>query len=116
MHMFYKYILVEIVSYCLITPLTDIAPYFGILLCLMPDNFTHQGERVLAQWLIRPHLYLSMDLVNPLSGIAPYFVVLLCLIPGNFTTAVIVKGRSSAGTQWVATQDNFLQYYTILAS
>jgi hypothetical protein len=96
MHMFYKYILVEIVSYRLIIPLTDIAPYFGILLCLMPDNFTHQGERVLAQWLIRPHLYLSMDLVNPLSGIAAYFNLLFyssCLTPGNFTTAVIVKGR-----------------------
>jgi hypothetical protein len=27
------------------------APYFIILLCLMPDNFTHQGESGGAQWV-----------------------------------------------------------------
>jgi hypothetical protein len=26
-------------------------PYFIILLCLMPDNFTSQGERATTQWI-----------------------------------------------------------------
>ena len=40
------------------------APYFIILLCLMPDDFTHQVA-------MRPD--------------APYFIILLCLIPNDFT-------------------------------
>jgi hypothetical protein len=31
--------------------LTPYAPYFVILLCLMPDNFTHQGESAATQWV-----------------------------------------------------------------
>jgi hypothetical protein len=27
------------------------APYFIILLCLMPDNFTRQGESAATQWV-----------------------------------------------------------------
>ena len=27
------------------------APYFIILLCLMPDDFTHQGESAATQWV-----------------------------------------------------------------
>jgi hypothetical protein len=27
------------------------APYFIILLCLTPDNFTHQGESAATQWV-----------------------------------------------------------------
>ena len=28
------------------------APYFIILLCLMPDDFTHQGESAATQWVV----------------------------------------------------------------
>ena len=44
------------------------APYFIILLCLMPDDFTCQGESAGAQ-----------------SRIALYSIILLCLMPGDFT-------------------------------
>jgi hypothetical protein len=27
------------------------APYFSILLCLMPDDFTHQMESAATQWV-----------------------------------------------------------------
>ena len=30
-------------------PLSDNAPYFIILLCLMPDDFSHQGESAATQ-------------------------------------------------------------------
>jgi hypothetical protein len=29
-------------------------PYFIILLCLTPDNFTHQGESAATQWVKHP--------------------------------------------------------------
>jgi hypothetical protein len=47
-------------------PLLGNAPYFIILLCLTPDDFTHQGESSATQWVNLP-----MHPVNPLSGNAP---------------------------------------------
>jgi hypothetical protein len=35
----------------LINPLSGNAPYFVILLCLMPDDFTRQGENAATQWV-----------------------------------------------------------------
>jgi hypothetical protein len=32
-------------------PLSRIRPYFIILLCLMPDDFTRQGESACAEWV-----------------------------------------------------------------
>jgi hypothetical protein len=50
------------------------APYFISLLCLMPDDFTCQGESP----------------VNPfLSGNAPYVTSLLCLTPDD----LLVRGK-----------------------
>jgi hypothetical protein len=60
-------------------------PYFIILLCLMPDKFTCQGESAATQW------------VNPLSGNAPRCTLLyylLCLMPDDFT-----RQEESAATQ-----------------
>ena len=42
------------------------APYFIILLCLMPDDFTHQGESVATQW-VNQTIFQIMYPVNPLS-------------------------------------------------
>jgi hypothetical protein len=36
---------------CLVNPWSRIAPYFIILLCLTPDNFTHQGESAATHWV-----------------------------------------------------------------
>jgi hypothetical protein len=50
-------------------------PYFIILLCLTPVDFTRQGESAAIQW------------VNPLSRnapSAPYFFF-TCLTPDDFT-------------------------------
>jgi hypothetical protein len=33
-----------------LNPLSGNAPYFSILLCLTPDNFTHQVESAATQW------------------------------------------------------------------
>jgi hypothetical protein len=33
-----------------VNPLSGNVPYFIILLCLMPDNFTRQGESAVTQW------------------------------------------------------------------
>ena len=42
----YQYLL------CIIlTPLSCTVPYFIILLCLMPDDFTCQGESAAIQWI-----------------------------------------------------------------
>jgi hypothetical protein len=60
--------------------LSRIAPYFIILLCSTPDDFTLQGKIML--WL---NGQLAMWPVNPLSCIAPYFIILLCLMPDDFT-------------------------------
>jgi hypothetical protein len=57
-------------------PLSGNASHFIILLCLMPDDFTHQGESAATQWVNLP-----MHPVNHLSGNAPHFIVLLCLTP-----------------------------------
>ena len=50
------------------------APYFIILLCLMPDNCTRQGESAATQCMGYSN-YLPMHPVNPLSGSAPYFII-----------------------------------------
>jgi hypothetical protein len=34
-----------------VNPLSGNVPYFIILHCLMPGNFTHQGESVAIQWV-----------------------------------------------------------------
>jgi hypothetical protein len=42
------------IIYININPLSGNAPrctYFIILLCLMPDDFTHQGESAATQWV-----------------------------------------------------------------
>jgi hypothetical protein len=52
-------------------------PYFIILLCLTPDDFTCQGESAVSQWV-------NQHSVNPLSSAAP-FIILFCLTPDNFT-------------------------------
>jgi hypothetical protein len=36
------------------------SPYF-ILLCLMPDDFTHQGESVATQWDKFPYFVRTID-------------------------------------------------------
>ena len=69
-------------------------PYFIILLCLMPDNFTCQGESAATQWVnltICPY-----NPVTPLSGNLPRCTLLLSLMPDDFTH----QGESAA-TQWV---------------
>jgi hypothetical protein len=35
-------------------------PYYIILLCLMPDDFTHQGESAATQWVKHGKLSASM--------------------------------------------------------
>ena len=49
-------------------PLCGNAPYYNILLCLMPDNFTRQVESAATQW-VQLHCTLL------------YMLVLLCLTP-----------------------------------
>jgi hypothetical protein len=56
-----------------VNPLSGNVPYFIILLCLMPDNFTRQGESAATQWVNQT---LPMHPVHPLSGIAPRCVLL----------------------------------------
>jgi hypothetical protein len=56
-------------------------PYFIILLCLTPDDFTCQGESTGSWWVNWP-ICSWMCLVNPWSHIEPwctYFIILLCL-------------------------------------
>jgi hypothetical protein len=65
------------------------APYFIILLCLMPDDFTCQGESAATQWVNLP-----MHLVHLLMH--PYFIVLLCLMPDDF-----ICQMGSADIQWL---------------
>jgi hypothetical protein len=43
-------------------------PYFIILLCLTPDDFTHQGESAASQWVNQT---MPMHPVNLLSGMGP---------------------------------------------
>jgi hypothetical protein len=51
------------------------APYVIILLCLMPDDFTCQGESAATQWVVPRQFYLSgkewvtltVSFVNPLT-------------------------------------------------
>jgi uncharacterized protein YkwD len=43
-------------------------PYFSILLCLTPDDFTCQVESAATQWV---NHWLTMHPLNPLSGNAP---------------------------------------------
>jgi hypothetical protein len=47
-------------------------PTLVILLCLVPDDFTYQGEN---SGTDRVNQTLPMCLVNPLSYFAPYFIV-----------------------------------------
>ena len=59
---------------------------FVILLCLTPDNFTHQWrasgwERV--NWAYLPILFLNLS--SPSLAKTVPFVILLCLMPNNFT-------------------------------
>ena len=69
-----------------------IAP-FVILLCLMPDNFTHQGRA--SGWEKVNWAYLStLFLINPLPprpAKTVSSVILLCLTPGDFPR----QGRAS---------------------
>ena len=52
------------------------APYFIILLCPMPDDFTRQGGSADTQWDVnQPKMYCALILMCPL----------LCLMPDNFT-------------------------------
>ncbi len=44
-----------------VNPLSDNAPYFIILLCLMPDDFTHQGESAATQWVVILLILLSFQ-------------------------------------------------------
>ena len=69
------------------------APYFIILLCLMPDDFTHQGESAATQWVpqtICPCTLLTLQVA--MRPDAPYFIILLCLTPDDFTC----QGESAA--------------------
>jgi hypothetical protein len=50
------------------------APYFSILLCLTPDDFTRQVESAATQWVNQT---LPMHPLKPLSGNAPYFRILI---------------------------------------
>ena len=45
------------------------APYFIILLCLTPDDFTHQGKSAATQWVNQT--ICQMHPLNPLSGNVP---------------------------------------------
>jgi hypothetical protein len=36
---------------CIINPLSGNVRYFIILLCLMPDDFTRQGESAATEWV-----------------------------------------------------------------
>jgi hypothetical protein len=77
----------------LINPLSDNAPYFVILLCLTPDDFTHQGESAATQWVnqtICPCTLLTLYVA--MHPDAPYFIILLCLMPDDFTR----QGESAA--------------------
>jgi hypothetical protein len=74
------------------------APYFGILLCLTPDDFTRQVESAATQWVNRtnycPRILLTLYVA--MYSDAPYFRILLCLMPDNF-----IRQVESAATQWV---------------
>jgi hypothetical protein len=59
----------------LLVALCPNAPYFIILLCLMPDDFTCQGESAATQWVNLP-----MHLVHLLTGNAP---LLYCFTLSN---------------------------------
>ena len=65
------------------------APYFIILLCLMPDGFTHQGESAATQWVNQ-----SICPCTPLAQMCPTLLfysvykrhtILLCQMPDDFT-------------------------------
>jgi hypothetical protein len=72
------------------------APYFIILLCLTPDDFTRQGESAATQWVNQTICPCTLLTLYSLSGNAPYFIILLCLTPDDFT-----RQGESAATQWV---------------
>ena len=77
------------------------APYFIILLCLTPDDFTRQEESAANQWVNQTNL--PMHLVNPLKWqctqmhptFSFYFTYIL-LTPDDF-----IRQGESAATQWV---------------
>ena len=49
------------------------APYFSILVCLMPDNFTSQGESAPTQWVN----------MNDRNGFYLYYIMLIAVNIAN---------------------------------
>jgi hypothetical protein len=57
------------------------APYFSILLCLTPDDFTCQVESAATQWVIKLQqntisLYITSD--HPQQLFSSFFNILVC--------------------------------------
>jgi hypothetical protein len=50
---------------CLVNPLSRIAPYFIILLCLTPGDFTRHGESAGAYW-VNQYVFPVVSFLNPL--------------------------------------------------
>jgi hypothetical protein len=72
------------------------APYFIILLCLMPDDFTRQGESAATQWVNQTICPVPMhpSCYNPLSDNALRCALLYYFTMSNVhQTILLVRGR-----------------------
>jgi hypothetical protein len=64
------------------------APYFSILVCLMPDNFTRQVESAATQWVNQTNCpWILLTLSVAMHPDAPYISILLSLTPDDFTSS-----------------------------
>ena len=77
----------------LINRLCDNAPYFIILLCLTPDDFTCQGESAATQWVKQTICPCTLLTKWQCIQMLPYFIILLCLRQ----IILLVRGRMLMG-------------------